>query len=228
MGTLLLRHLKVYSVQPQRATYRDHVVVPEPNRDMNSNRSGPSRVWYWVGGAIVLTGLAAGAVWGVLGFRSLSNRVDQFQRLPVDGGGDVTLTAPGPYTVYYEGPGAGDEGALVPCFHISLVAFEGGKVVELSDYGGSLTYNVGGHSGRAVATFRVEEPGRYTLRTSSLDRGGLLAVGRGVGKRLVTTVAGALALAVLGIGFGAAVLIITAVRRRARRRHPLPGGPAQP
>ena len=131
----------------------------------------------------------------------------------------MSLSTPGNYTVYYEGPRASEEGALVPDFGISLVAVGGGESVTLSDYGGTLSYGTGRYAGRAVATFHLEDPGRYSLRTSSRGEPGQLAVGPGVGKKLVKTVLGALVLGFVGVGGGAAVLIVTAVRRAASRRH---------
>ncbi len=69
-------------------------------RAMNSSGPGPSRLW--VGGGIIVTGLALGAAWLLLGYRSLTSEVEEFQRVPVDGGGQVTFRKPGNYTVYYE------------------------------------------------------------------------------------------------------------------------------
>ncbi len=95
---------------------------------------------------------------------------------------------------------------------------------RLADYGGRLTYDFGGHAGQALFTFEIDRPGRYVVEASSAGRGDL-AVGRGVGGRLVRTVVGAVLLALGGVIVGAIVLIVTAVARHnaGRQAGPPPG-----
>ncbi len=189
--------------------------------------AGPSRVWYWVGGAIVVVGLVAGVLWGLFGFVGLSDEVDGFARVPVDGGGQITLPGDGGYTMYYEAP-SGDINGDVPEGQVSVVAVDGGVAVALEDYGGRLTYGFGGHSGEALFTFEVNRPGRYQVDSTGSGRGEL-AVGRGVGGRLVRTVVGAVLLVLGGVLVGAVVLIVTGVARHNAARRGGPGyGPPPP
>jgi hypothetical protein len=69
----------------------------------------------------------------------------------------VSFAEPGGYTVYFEGVGASDEQVSLPPFRFSLTTV-GGAEVSIRPYGGSATYGLAGHSGRAVATFQIEEP----------------------------------------------------------------------
>jgi hypothetical protein len=161
--------------------------------------------------------MVAGVLWGLFGFVGLSDEVKGFARVPVDGGGEITIPGDGGYTMYYESP-SGGLGSVVPEGQVSLLPADGGDPVALEDYGGTLSYDFGGHAGRALFTFEVGRPGRYQVESSGAGRGDL-AVGRGVGGRLVGTVVGAVLLALGGVLVGAVVLIVTGVaRHNAGRR----------
>jgi hypothetical protein len=133
--------------------------------------TGPSRVWYWVAGAAV----AASVVWlaaGLFsGFRSFSRQVEGFQRVPIPGEAEVSLDEPGGYTLYFEGVGAADEQVAMPSLRVSVAPVGGGAEVPVYPYSGSATYSVGGRSGRAVGTFRIDAPGRFLIRTQGNPEG---------------------------------------------------------
>ena len=80
-----------------------------------------------------------------------------------------------------------------------------------------------------MATFSIEEPGRFLLQTEGESQGGEanLAVGRSVGPAILRTViqpiVGALVLSLAG----AVVAVVVAVRRNRARRM-LPAAVAQP
>jgi len=177
----------------------------------------PTRAGYWLGAGIVTAGVLAAVVWAVLGIASFSREVDQFQRVPLGETGQVSFSAPGGYVIYYEG-GPGSPGG-VPDFNVSIRPLDGGEAGDLANYGGSLTYNLGGHAGSAAGTFQVRKPGRFTFQTTTSSQAtGRLAVGRTIGRKLVGVVAGALALGFAGLLVGGAVVIVTAVKRRRVRR----------
>lgn len=181
----------------------------------------PSVAGYWVGGAVVVVGCLAAIVWFVVGLMSFARQVDHFQRVPVgEAGGRLNLDA-GSWTGYYEGPGASQSEVVVPELELELevTPVDGGDTVPISIYHGSLTYDIGGSQGRALFTFTAPRPGEYTLRAIGSGRG-RIAVGRGIGRRLVSAVVGAFVIGILGFCIGVPLLIVTAVRRsRARRRH---------
>lgn len=192
---------------------------------------GPSKKGYWVGAAIVVVAGIAAIVWFATGFKSFSDTIDNFQRVPVNGEGEVTFDDTGGYVLYYEGPGASD--GDIPTGQAQLTPVAGGESLDLDDYDSELTYEIGGHSGVAVLTVDIEEPGTYLLESES-DGDGELAVGRSVGTKLVTSIVGGLVLGGLGVVVGAVIIIVTAVRRRgARPRNapwipPPPGSPPPP
>ncbi|HEX7276104.1 MAG TPA: hypothetical protein VF244_01905 [Acidimicrobiales bacterium] len=187
--------------------------------------TGPSRKGYWVGAALILVGVVGAVLWFVFGFMSFSDTIDDFQRVPVNGEGEVTFDDTGGYVLYFEGPGASD--GDVPAGQAQLTPVAGGESLELESYDSELSYSMSGHSGVAVLTVDIEEPGTYLLESES-DGSGELAVGRSVGSKLVTTVVGGLALGALGVMSGIVILIVTAVRRRGARPKNAPWIPPPP
>jgi len=195
---------------------------------MSAQPIRPVRLWYWVAGAAGVAAVLWLALSLFVGFRSLSRQVEGFQRVPIPGQAEVSLAEPGGYTVYFEGLGASDEQLPVSPFRFSLTTV-GGEEVSIRAYGGSATYGLGGHSGRAVATFQIEEPGTFLLQTEGEPQGGQanLAVGRSVGPGIFRVVSLAIVGTLVFLLAGAVLAVVVAVRRgRARRMLPAPA--AQP
>ena len=177
----------------------------------------PSRWWYWLAaGAVVAAG-----VWIGVGLSRVAARVDDFERFQIPGEGELTLTEPGAYLIYYEGPGA-DQGVVLSSFEVTLSPTDGKDLVPLPRYEGSLTYSVGGHAGFAVFTFEIEEPRDFLF---TLEYGGegptpsQVAVGSSIAPTIVATVVG-------GIAWFLAALVVALVvflrRHRARRALRMP------
>jgi hypothetical protein len=180
----------------------------------------PSRLWYLVAGA-----LAAGAVvWLVAGFvlglGSFVRQVEGFQRVPIPGQGEISLEEPGPHTVYYEGPGAGDEAVVIPSFRLSVVPVDGGQELTVSPYEGASVYTSGSYSGRAVGTVQVDRPGRFLLRAEGEPQvvQAHVAVGQEIGGfGLLRAIP-----IVLLLLFGGMVLAVVVAVRRHQARHGQP------
>jgi hypothetical protein len=185
----------------------------------------PSKAWYAVAGALAVAAAAWLTLALVLGFHSLSDKVDGFQRSRVTGQAQLTFTEPGGYVVYYEVPGADAESA-VPAFRVDLAASDGGAPVPIHDYGGSLTYSLSGHAGRAVGTFRIDEPGSYSLTTDAAGspqlEGATVAVGPSVAGSIVRIVLQALGPALALFLAGLVLAIVVAIRRNRARPSPPP------
>ncbi len=192
---------------------------------MSETGAGPSKKGYWVGGAIIVLAGIGAIVWFAVGLMSFSDKIEDFQRVPVNGEGEVTLDEAGGYVIYYEGPGASD--GDTPSGQAELTPASGGESVALDDYDESLTYDIGDHSGVAVLTADIERPGSYVLASES-EGSGELAIGRSVAGTLVVTVVGAMALGGLGLVAGVVILIVTAVRRKGGRPRNAPWIPPPP
>jgi Protein of unknown function (DUF2510) len=189
---------------------------------MGAQPVGPSRLWYWVAGAAGVAAVAWFALSFFLGLQSISRQVEGFQRVPIPGQAEVSFAEPGGYTLYYEGPGASDEQATIPRFTVSLAPVGGGQEVSIRDYGASITYDFA-HSGRAVGSFRIEEPGRFLLRTEGELQGAAVnvAVGRGVGSGMVRTLIVPMAGGLILLTGGVVLAGVVAARRRRARPVPV-------
>jgi preprotein translocase subunit SecF len=201
---------------------------PGDGAAMGAHPIRPARFWYWVAGAAAVAAVVWLALSLFLGFRSLSRQVEGFQRAPIPGHTEVSFDEPGGYTLYFEGLGASDEQATIPSFNMSLTPVGSGEEVSIRDYGGSATYGFAGHSGRALGTFRIEEPGRFLLRTEAEPQGveANVAVGPSVGPAIFRTVMLAIT-GTLVLLLGGAVLAVVVTVRRDRARHLLPAPAVQ-
>lgn len=189
----------------------------------------PSRRGYFVAGLIAAIGLLLGALGLVRGFGALSDRVDGFERVDVPGQAGLTFDTTGDFTLYYEASGTSGAASndTLPAVEVLLEPAGGGDPVPIEEYGGSVTYSVGGHEGRAVGTFHIDAPGDYTLSSdASLNPGfAQLAVGTSLRGPLAQVFLSGL---ILFVAFAAAVVVsvVTAVRRRRARRRFLLAPPA--
>jgi Protein of unknown function (DUF2510) len=183
----------------------------------------PARFWFAVAAAAMAGSVVLFVVGLVLGLQSISRQVDRLQRVPAPGEGVVSFAEPGGYVLYFEGLWTGaDTGSYVPPPTLSLVPVGGEGPVPIRSYAGTMTYEIGGHSGRAIGTIQIDQPGSYRLQVQgeSLGSGGAVAVGRGIGRRIVVT----LGLTFLGPGvlfLAGMVLAIVVSIRRSRNSRPL-------
>jgi hypothetical protein len=203
-------------------------VQPREGGSIGARPVRPARFWYWVAGAAGVAAVVWFALGLFLGFRSLGERVEGFQRVPIPGRAEVGFAEPGGYTLYFEGLGAADEQATIPSFDVSLTSVDG-QEVPIRPYSGSATYGIAGHSGRAVGTFRIEEPGNFLLQTDGEPQGveASLAVGPGIGPTVARAVLVPIAGAMVLFLAGAILAVVVAVRRsRAGRPPPAPAAPA--
>jgi len=190
-----------------------------------------SRAGYWIGGALIVVGVAGAILWGVLSFAGMGETVDDFERAPAPGTARVELEAR-KYIVYVEGPGVGRD--FAPPMEILITGPGAGGVLPLAGYSGSLTYSMSGHSGSAVATVTPPRAGTYELRaatTADPSAGFEVALGESIGGRILRTILGAFAIGGGLLAAGIALIVTTGVRRKRRAAPPPPPsspGPAPP
>lgn len=193
----------------------------------NNSEKRRGRVGFWIGGLLVLAGIAVGVAGVALGIRGIGETVDGYQRVPVRTGGTVQIDDPGSYRVFFERAGA-DDGFGSPG-GFSIVGPDGQEVLLESDFS-SENYSVGGHTGRKIGKFRAATAGRYEIRPLSVDGGtgtGTIAIGkRGPTGSILAIVVGVLG-GLLIVVIGVVVLIVSGVRRSRSRRAATgyPGGP---
>lgn len=197
--------------QPQRPGYQ----APAPGYGAPAGQKvRPGRVWYLVALAV----FAAGVAWLIVGVMSVLSTVNDLQRVPLPGGGTVSLPHSGSYTIYYEGPGA--QSGDIPSFHVRVTAASSGAAVSgLAQYGATVTYHIGSHQGRAVFTLHVTSPGTFTVTAAGAPASGAdLAIGGSIGSGIVSALLPAIPLIILGALGAVMLLVIRIVRSRSPRR----------
>lgn len=179
-----------------------------------------ARAGKWVGAAIIVAAVAGAVAWFVLGFARFGDAVDDLERVAVPGTAFVGLSE-GRKAIYYEGPGGED--ADIPPLQVSVIPVGGGGALTIEDHSGKVTYSVSGHAGRSFAGMSVPSDGQYAVSVeapSGAPGNAQIAIGRGLGRRLLVTLLGAFAILLAGVGGGVALIVITARRRSSPAARP--------
>ena len=191
----------------------------------------PGRWLYWLGGVMIVVGIAL-AVVGILGFvGGIAEMRDRLQRVVVPGTGTLTLDEPGTYTIYHEhqsavGGRTYSNPPILSGLTCTVTSKESGGPASLSEVTMSKTYTLGSRAGIAVWQFDVEKAGEYQLSATYAPGATgppvVLAVGRRlfgwIAKKILGLIAGLVALFLLGGGALAIILVTYLKRRSARKR----------
>lgn len=176
----------------------------------------PGRIWYLVGLAIFIAGMATMAVFLL---SRLTGMEDGLTRVVVPGEHTITLAA-GTYTIFHETQSVID-GKIYSSSGLSgltvSVAAPDGATIPLTD-ASSGRYSFSGHTGFAVFDFAAPTAGDYVL-AARYDDGAtgpetVLAVGTGFLSAILVTVLGSLAFAFGGAIIAAIIMVGVLVRRR--------------
>jgi hypothetical protein len=169
-----------------------------------------SRLAYVAAAAVGAAAVVGAVAWFVSGLAGVGDAVDELSRVPVPGSAVVTLAA-GKNAVYYEGRGS-------PAVQLDLQRVDG-PPVTIGPHRDDTTYDAGGHHGRSIAGFTLEESGDYRLTVrGEAPAGGHVAVGKGVGGKIVSAVVGGLGIFFGGLLLCGLLIILTARARRASAR----------
>jgi len=198
----------------------------------------PSRYWYLLAGGLLAVAVVCLTA-AVVGMFSWDRQIQDFQRVPAPGSGDVTLTQPGKYILYIEARGPccswtiGNQGTPLArgSMRIAMGLANGSQQIPVSVWTGlPVSYGVGGHQGLTAMSFTITQPGTYLIETEDVHPASVtdLAVGRNIlGPTLrpvVLLVAGLAAMLCAVVAF-----VFTAARRRqARRRRGQPPEVTEP
>lgn len=201
----------------------------------------PGRAGYWVGGLLLGAGIVLGAVLfgfalahSIGEFQELGDDIDAMVRFAVPGEDVVALDEPGEYLVYAEGP-------VIPVGRVGAAAVTIESVepdstpLVLRSVTFDETYDISGHSGRAALRFTVEDPGDYRVSVGPVPAS-VTTVAVGPRIDILGPVGSVFVVVFVPVGVGgllviagAALLIVTGVRRSAaRRRARLAAAPAAP
>ncbi len=175
-------------------------------------RSGPGAAGYWVGGILMVLGVALAVVMMVVG----AHRVGQFFRFPteVDSSGQVTLSEPGDYVVFVidQAPSQSDQFGSSTVSPPVSVRSPSGDLVATTKSASQFSFG-GNRVATSVATFHADRAGDYTVSGSPLGPAESLGVARRAKVEPQQLALGFFGAAILFLT-GVVVLIVTAVRRR--------------
>ena len=196
--------------------------------------AGPSRFLY-VLGALVIVGGFVGGGWTCA--KTVTGVGSWLTRVVVPGEGELTLSEAGKYTVYYEHQSVVDDkphssaGGNPSLLQYVVTNKTTGAEVALTTPSSSETYSFGPRSGVALMVFTVGEPGTYEL-SGQYPEGQdgpelVLAVGRGVLKRLAVVIVTVVAVVIGSLLVGVGIIVVTAILRARARRLSMQAGQQQ-
>lgn len=189
----------------------------------------PSGFWYVIGVLLMVGGPILGGTLVGVGFYNAYQELEDFDSVPIDGGGEITLDA-GDYTVYAEGPGV-DTFTVFSSSDLEILD-PSGEPVDLSFTTSETTYSVGSRDGTSVLTFTAPVDGTYEVNPlESVSRSSNvtdIAIGPGFGD-IVGDQAGLFVIGgivgTLGFIIGLILLIVVAVKRgKSKKQRRLAAG----
>ena len=194
---------------------------------MNGDGSTKPSWWYaLIGLAIMLSG---GVLFVYFLWSGLSHLTDSLTQVVVPGQANLALTTPGTYVVFLEEQSVvngqiystSESVAGLAC---AVKSEASDQTIPIRKAKVSMTYSMGGRSGRSVLEFDVTRAGSYLFSCDyPPDSKGpqvVVAVGAGFGQRLTFTVISSLASLFGGLLFGG--LAIFAVYRMRSRAQNMP------
>ena len=148
-----------------------------------------------------------------MGFVSITQTVEDFERVPIPGTRTLSLEAE-KVILYVEGPGA-DE--LTPPVRVTVSDARTETRVPIASYNGSLTYSFD-TTGSAVATVTPPRAQSYVVRTESTSASSYeLAIGESIAGRIVSAILGAFAVGGILAIAGTGLIVATSIRRSRRK-----------
>lgn len=169
--------------------------------------SRPSTVWYWMAGIVLIVGVVAGVVIGILGYLDALDEYDAFPRLAAPGAAEVVVDDPGDLVIYHQGS------ALPSLAEVELSVIGPSGSVAVQPYETTLIFETGEGRARALASFDAADSGTYRVEAHGTAAGHLAVGSSWVWVALLAVLGG---LAIVGVSMVAAVGIwLTTIIRRS-------------
>lgn len=181
---------------------------------------GPSRWFYALGAGVILAGVIVFVVLLVTRIPDLAPDI----QLVMPGTHEIQLSEAGNYTIFYEYRSVVENRVFASSDTFSGMSVllrhkESLAEVVLSSPSNSATYEIGGRAGVSMLTFEIEEPGSYIFSgqygTGSTGQDVVFAIGK---FSLLGLIAAAMGSFFGGTIIGAAIIIITLIKRRSPRQ----------
>jgi hypothetical protein len=176
-------------------------------------RKKPSAWWYLAAALLAVFGIVGAVVWGVTGVLSIHHAIGDFPRIALPGDLTVPITGPGTKIIYYEGahrPAPGD-------LDISVTG-PSGETVKVEGYDLNLQYDANDRAAHPIGKFVAGESGQYVLSAVGPGGSARISVGDNIGHSALSTILGALILAVLAECAAVTTAVVTFARRYAWER----------
>jgi len=188
-----------------------------------------SPLWFVLAGVIAIAGFVGGVTYSV---HMMPRLIPDLECVVLPGTESITLERAGAYTLYIENKSFVDGRPYVSDLpagmQILLTAEATGVQIKLGDPRNELSYSMGGRSGKALAGFVIDQPGRYRL-SATLPAGRtappfVLAVGYGPMKnsfaRIRQALGGFSVFSSIGIAIAGTIAGVTLWQRTKVRRAP--------
>lgn len=181
--------------------------------------------WYAAIGVFFM--LAGAGLFVFFLLSGLSHITESLTQVVVPGKADLTLKTPGRYTIFLEEQSVVNGRIYstrqsVNGLKCTVTSQPGKRVILLRNPGMSTTYTANGRAGRSALEFTVEEGGTYELACGyPEDAKGpetVLAVGTGVGEKIMGTVGRGFVAIFGGGGAGLAVILTVYVKRDKEKK----------
>lgn len=166
----------------------------------------PSTVWYWAAGIVLIVGVVAGVVVGILGYLDALDEYDTFPRLATPGAAEVVVDDPGNLVVYHQGS------ALPSLAEVELSVTGPSGSVAVQPYETTLIFETGEGRARALASFDAVDTGTYRVEAQG-TAAGHLTVGPSWAWVALPAVLGGLAIVGISIIAAVAIWLTTIIRR---------------
>lgn len=186
---------------------------------MNNDVTPP--IWhYGISLLIIVLGFAAFA--GLI-YSGIADMQSDLVQILVPSDEKLNWEKPGEYTVFYENNSMVNgkyysTAEEYPDLHLSVMEISTGEYLRVYPAKESLTYSMGGRSGRSIMAFDVVRPGAYEVKTTYSGSTGseiVLAIGTGIKEGLFSTVLLSFAV-ILGSIVLAAVIAYSTYRKREK------------
>ena len=199
------------------------------------NETAPVRPtwWLYVLGVGLMT--IGGGIFIYTLWHGISHVTDSLVQVVVPGESELSLKLGKSYTVFLESQSVVNGKIYsttdaVNGLECKVNAVSNAEAIPVGRSAMSTTYDVGGRSGRSVLEFRVPQDGSYRFACGYGDAGSgpeaVLAVGSGVGERIMRTVLTSLLAMFGGFGSGLIVCLVTFVLQQRSKNRPITPNPA--
>lgn len=177
--------------------------------------SRPSTAWYWVAGIVLVVGVAAGIVVGILGYLDALDEYETFPGLAAPGATEVVIDDPGDLVIYHQGS------TLPSLAEVELSVTGPSGAVAVEPYETTLIFETGEGRARALASFDAVDTGTYRVEARGTVTGHL-TVGPSWAWVALPAVLGGLAIAGVSVIAGAAIWLTTIIRRSSAKARTRP------